>query len=834
MLDESHPEHYTVFNLSQRTYDYDKFHGRVIDWCGFPDHHGAPLPLLIRTVKAMHEFLTADPRNVVVIHCLAGKGRTGTVIVAFFLYVGLFRTPNAASVFFAAKRSTNHWGVTGPSQQRYVNYIHRLLSQGEAPTSVLFVLSAVELRPVPQFSFGVGRTGCCAVLRVKTDNGTRTLYAGANTLSEAPCFDAGTFESVLLSAGDVLVGGDIDISVKNLRLYRDEIVLRCGFNVSLEVANTIRAAGGDPDGPPPASITLKFAKFELDDAQGDKRFANDFQLIVRLLALPAAPPPIAANDSMSSLREVASFHDVGAADTKLLAPPDDPLSAALAERSSMNGSATSPSSSLSLHAESSLYHWRPASLPNAVAGSVCFFDSPQVGAKVAAAHLEVVNAADIVTEKGGWLVKRGHVVKNWKRRWFVLNDDMLRYYKSPGQTVAQGFIALSDIWAVHSVKGVLSGDDDSNNSSSIRSSSGGNAVIEDDDDNDAPAQQSIAPDLCYFEVVTSGRNYVLQADNAREREDWIDTIRAALGRFSTYINARRPIGKLHVRVSQAREVSAQSLSIYCVVQYAKQRHRTGMANATLGGSAANPVWLESSREVCFDVTVPVVEDAVPDAPLVGNENPAVLRNRFLSVSLWLESKYAADQCLGEAVVPLDTLPIDQANAPPDWHRLMLRGERNCGSVLCTAWIESLPNEKQLLTTWLASATSQPRAGAIARSKSHHQMEKGGAERTAIAAPSAPAAATPAVRAPAVPAMIVVDASPPPPQEQQEQQEVAAAATTTAAVALAVPSLADSKGDGRVRGISVPPPSSIPSALREALDLPASDVSAELSGFEFLN
>jgi hypothetical protein len=84
--------------------------------------------------------------------------------------------------------------------------------------------------------------------------------------------------------------------------------------------------------------------------------------------------------------------------------------------------------------------------------------------------------------------------------------------------------------------------------------------------------------------VTSGRNYVVQADNPREREDWIDTIRAALGRFSTYVNARRPIGKLHVRVSQAREVNAQSQLIYCVLQYAKQRHRTGMANAVLAGS----------------------------------------------------------------------------------------------------------------------------------------------------------------------------------------------------------------------------------------------------------
>jgi len=31
----------------------------------------------------------------------------------------------------------------------------------------------------------------------------------------------------------------------------------------------------------------------------------------------------------------------------------------------------------------------------------------------------------------GWLTKRGHTVRNWKRRWFVLKDPVLAYYKSP-------------------------------------------------------------------------------------------------------------------------------------------------------------------------------------------------------------------------------------------------------------------------------------------------------------------------------------------------------------------------------------------------------------------
>lgn len=79
----------------------------------------------------------------------------------------------------------------------------------------------------------------------------------------------------------------------------------------------------------------------------------------------------------------------------------------------------------------------------------------------------IVVGAEIVTEKGGWLTKRGHRVKNWKRRWFVLNDDQLRfvqcalvrligqnnsYFKSPTQGEPQGVIQMSTVWAA--VRGV--------------------------------------------------------------------------------------------------------------------------------------------------------------------------------------------------------------------------------------------------------------------------------------------------------------------------------------------------------------------------------------------
>jgi hypothetical protein len=40
--------------------------------------------------------------------------------------------------------------------------------------------------------------------------------------------------------------------------------------------------------------------------------------------------------------------------------------------------------------------------------------------------------------KVGWLSKQGHVVKNWKKRWFVLQEGVLRYYTHPLQEAPFG------------------------------------------------------------------------------------------------------------------------------------------------------------------------------------------------------------------------------------------------------------------------------------------------------------------------------------------------------------------------------------------------------------
>jgi hypothetical protein len=40
--------------------------------------------------------------------------------------------------------------------------------------------------------------------------------------------------------------------------------------------------------------------------------------------------------------------------------------------------------------------------------------------------------------KAGFMLKQGHRVRNWKRRWFILRGHTLLYYKKPGDTDAAG------------------------------------------------------------------------------------------------------------------------------------------------------------------------------------------------------------------------------------------------------------------------------------------------------------------------------------------------------------------------------------------------------------
>ena len=118
-----HPSRYMVVNLcSEKSYSatIEKiFPSRRIPWA---DHNAPPLRLMRAFCLCVDEFLLQDPRNVVAVHCKAGKGRTGTAIACYLLHSGACRTAAEALHFFAFRRTLDGKGVTIPSQIRFVHY----------------------------------------------------------------------------------------------------------------------------------------------------------------------------------------------------------------------------------------------------------------------------------------------------------------------------------------------------------------------------------------------------------------------------------------------------------------------------------------------------------------------------------------------------------------------------------------------------------------------------------------------------------------------------------------------------------------------------------------
>lgn len=71
----------------------------------------------------MMGHLLKSPDKVCVVHCNHGKGRTGTLICCFLLFVGYFKTASDVLKFYAKRRyEKDGYGVTQPCQIRYIEY----------------------------------------------------------------------------------------------------------------------------------------------------------------------------------------------------------------------------------------------------------------------------------------------------------------------------------------------------------------------------------------------------------------------------------------------------------------------------------------------------------------------------------------------------------------------------------------------------------------------------------------------------------------------------------------------------------------------------------------
>lgn len=97
---------------------------------------------------------------------MAGKGRTGVVIAAYFLYSGLFDNAHQALEYFAHKRSSTNFGVNFPGQKRYVQFMEEILSGRVKELGGPVVLQKIEMHGIPRLDLSLSQLGCCPLITI--------------------------------------------------------------------------------------------------------------------------------------------------------------------------------------------------------------------------------------------------------------------------------------------------------------------------------------------------------------------------------------------------------------------------------------------------------------------------------------------------------------------------------------------------------------------------------------------------------------------------------------------------------------------------------------------
>lgn len=140
-LHQKHNSAWHIWNFQAEPTGYGdhEVFGKV-DHFPFPDHNPPPFEMLPQIVCSIESHLVQNKNNVAILHCKAGKGRSGTVACAYLIMKFKMTFDQATQVFTNSRmRSAFGEGVSINSQRRYLRYTHdyvHVLNQQYKPINV--------------------------------------------------------------------------------------------------------------------------------------------------------------------------------------------------------------------------------------------------------------------------------------------------------------------------------------------------------------------------------------------------------------------------------------------------------------------------------------------------------------------------------------------------------------------------------------------------------------------------------------------------------------------------------------------------------------------------
>ncbi|KAG9802580.1 phosphatases II, partial [Aureobasidium melanogenum] len=126
-LDKKHGDNWAIweFRAEGTGYPDSEVYGRVKHY-PWPDHHPPPFALIPLIMASMRNWLKESKERVAVVHCKAGKGRSGSMSCSYLISEEGWKAEDALRRFTERRMRPGFGaGVSIPSQLRWISYVDR-------------------------------------------------------------------------------------------------------------------------------------------------------------------------------------------------------------------------------------------------------------------------------------------------------------------------------------------------------------------------------------------------------------------------------------------------------------------------------------------------------------------------------------------------------------------------------------------------------------------------------------------------------------------------------------------------------------------------------------